>query len=171
MHKIELIMSPHPFFDGMTEHHLKLLAEGASRTHFHKGTFIFREGELANRFYLIQQGSVSLESPVNEDSRVALQTLSSGDVLGWSWLFAPYHWHFDARALEDTEALVMFGTRLRELCESDKTLGYEIMKRVAEVVIKRLQTTRLKLAGDGENLEIDQRSTPSPHSSNAATGA
>ncbi|MDR3406238.1 MAG: cyclic nucleotide-binding domain-containing protein [Chthoniobacter sp.] len=152
MHKIDLIMSPHPFFNGMSEHHLRLLAEGASPTHFPKGTFVFREGEPANRFYLIRQGSVSLESWINDDSRVVLQTLSTGDVLGWSWLFAPYYWHFDARALEETDALMMFGTRLRELCESDKVLGYEIMKRVADVVIHRLQTTRLKLVGEPQDV-------------------
>ena len=66
----------------------------------------------------------------------------------------PYYWHFDARALEETDALVMFGTRLRELCESDKALGYEIMKRVADVVVHRLQTARLKLVG--ERVEADR---------------
>jgi len=154
MHKIDLIMSPHPFFNGLSEHHLRLLAEGTSPTHFPKGKFIFREGELANRFYLIRQGAVSLESWINEDSRAVLQTLSAGDVLGWSWMFPPYYWHFDARALEETDALVMFGTRLRELCESDKALGYEIMKRVADVVVHRLQTARLKLVG--ERVEADR---------------
>jgi len=148
MHKIDLIMSPHPFFNGMSEHHLRLLAEGASLTHFPKGTYIFREGELANRFYLIRQGSVSLESWINHDSRVVLQTLSTGDVLGWSWLFQPHYWRFDARALEETDALMMFGTRLREMCEADKVLGYEIVKRVADVVIHRLQSTRLKLVAE-----------------------
>jgi len=143
----------------MCEQHLKLLAPGASPTRFRKGTFVFREGELANRFYLIRHGKISLESSINATSRVALQTLSDGDVLGWSWMFEPYFWHFDARVLEDTEALVIFGSRLRELCESDKSLGCEVWKRVANVVVGRLQATRSKLA-DVSASDIEDDRTP-----------
>ena len=66
-------------------------------------------------------------------------------MLGWSWLFPPYYWHFDARALEPTTAIFFYGTRLREQCEQDHDFGYEIMKRMTQVVIQRLQATRKQL--------------------------
>ena len=71
--------------------------------------------------------------------------MEAGEVCGWSWLFPPYHWHFDARAVEPTEAIFFYGTRLREQCENDHDLGYELMKRMASVIIRRLQTTRRHL--------------------------
>ncbi len=73
------------------------------------------------------------------------QTVAEGDVLGWSWLFPPYRWVFDAQALELTRALVFDGTCLRGKCEDDHNLGYELMKRFAHVVVQRLQATRLQL--------------------------
>ena len=79
-----------------------------------------------------------------------IQTIKAGDVLGWSWLFPPYLWHFDARAVKPTKAIIFFVTTLRELCESDHSPGYEFMKRVTKVVIKRLQSTRLKLLKNGK---------------------
>jgi CRP-like cAMP-binding protein len=145
MHKYDLIMSPHPFFSGMCDHHIKLLAESMHPTRFRKDTYVFREGELANRFYLIQHGRIALESSDGGEVKIDVQTLSDGDMLGWSWLFPPHNWRFDAHAIEDTDALAVIGVRLRELCETDKTLGYEVMKRVAEVLVHRLQITRLKL--------------------------
>ena len=66
-------------------------------------------------------------------------------MLGWTWLFPPYYWHFDARAVEPTLAIFFYGTRLREKSEVDAELGYELMKRMVAVIIRRLQATRRQL--------------------------
>ena len=110
------------------------------------GTVIFREGDPANRFYLIERGKVSLASHNRDEPSVDIQTIGPGDVLGWSWLFPPHCWHYDAWAADDTRAVVFEATRLRDDCEADKAFGYELMKRVAQVLVHRLQATRLKLA-------------------------
>ena len=74
-------------------------------------------------------------------------------MLGWSWLFPPYYWHFDARAVELTEAVFLHGAPLREECEADHDLGYELVKRMAEVMLKRLQATRRQLLKWSPNLK------------------
>ena len=51
----------------------------------------------------------------------------------------------DARVIEATTAIFFYGTRLREQCEEDHDLGYELMKRMTQVVIQRLQATRKEL--------------------------
>ena len=52
----------HPFLAGMNRAQLALLTDCAMATHFKKGQTILREGEFANRFYLIESGKVVLES-------------------------------------------------------------------------------------------------------------
>ena len=74
-----------------------------------------------------------------------IQTIDEGDVLGWSWLFPPYVWHFDVKAVELTRAIAMDGECLRNKCEEDHELGYEIMKRFSHVMVNRLSATRLQL--------------------------
>src|SRR5207248_509808 len=113
--------------------------------HFKKGQIILREGELANRFYLIESGKVALESGEGFGDPVAIETIGSGDLLGWSWMFPPYVWHFTARAVEPVSALFFYGTILREYCERDNSLGYELFKRMTPVMMKRLQAARKKL--------------------------
>ena len=115
------------------------------RMRYEAGELIFREGDPANRFYLIEQGQVSLESHRKDEAPVAVQVIGPGDVLGWSWLFPPYCWHFDARVLEPTTAIFFNGTRLREQCEQDHDFGFEVMKRMTQVVIQRLQAARKQL--------------------------
>ncbi len=139
------LVAEHPFLAGMSAEHLTILTDCAMRAHFNMGDVIFREGDPANRFYLIRSGHVALESYVKDRPSVRIQTIGAGEVLGWSWLFAPYYWHFDARALEPTEAIFFYGTRLRELAEVNHSLGYELMKRMTGVVIQRLQATRRQL--------------------------
>ena len=142
---IEQDLAEHPFLHGLKPQHQQMLAESAIRTQYRAGDFIFQEGEPANRFYLIQSGRVALESHLRDEPPVAVQVLGAGEVLGWSWLFPPCHWNFDAHVLEPTAAVFFYGTRLRVQCELDHEFGYEMMKRMAQVVIQRLQSTRRQL--------------------------
>lgn len=142
-----------PFFKGISPELLNLLAEDAMRVEFKTGELIFNEGGLANRFYLLLSGKVELESPTDtEHEPVPIETIGEGSVLGWSWLFPPYYWHFDARALTPVKAVFFYGTRLRERCEVNHELGYELMKRVSGIAIGRLQATRRRLAERSDEL-------------------
>jgi CRP-like cAMP-binding protein len=136
----------HPFFAGMRPQHLEILATGATQATFEAGQIIFREDEPAGHFYLIGKGRVCLEAHEPADGTVPIQTIGPGEVLGWSWLFPPFSWHLQARAVEPVEAVVLDGAHLLVTAEKDKAFGYELMKRVAQVVIHRLQSTRKRLA-------------------------
>jgi CRP/FNR family transcriptional regulator, cyclic AMP receptor protein len=140
--QLERTVAAHPFLVGLSEHHVRLLADCAMPTQFDKDQFIFRAGETANRFYLIETGSVILESHLGDEPPIAIDVVSPGGLLGWSWLFPPYVWHFDARASEPTTALFFYGTILREYCDKDPALGLELFKRMSEVMMHRLQQAR-----------------------------
>lgn len=135
----------HPFLAGMHRTHLALLTDCALAVHFKKGEIILREGEFANRFYLIESGKVVLESGAGFGEPVIVETIGAGDLLGWSWMFPPYTWHFTARAAEPTEAIFFYGTILREYCEKDHSLGYELFKRMSPAMLRRLQAARTRM--------------------------
>jgi CRP-like cAMP-binding protein len=142
----------HPFLAGMNHTLLAFLTDCAIPVHFEKVQIIFREGEMANRFYLIESGKVVLESTGGLGDLVLIDTIGAGDLLGWSWMFPPYVWHFTASAQEPTEVIFFYGTILREYCERDSSLGYELFKRMSAVMVKRLQAARkqmLSLSVDG----------------------
>jgi CRP/FNR family transcriptional regulator, cyclic AMP receptor protein len=145
MENLERILTSHPFFSGMTLDHLQLLVGCASNVRFDPGQFILREGEEANEFYLIRHGKVALEVYTPERGPLTIQTLSEGDILGWSWLVPPYRWKLDARVVELTRAIALDGKCLREKSETDCRLGYELLKRFSQVMVDHLQATRLQL--------------------------
>jgi len=145
METLERILVEHPFFQGMQDEYLKLLAGCASNVRFNAGEFVLREGEEAHQFYLIRHGKVALEVFAPERGSITIQTLGEGEVLGWSWLVPPYRWRFDARAIELTRAIALDGKCLREKSEKDCCLGYELLKRFSQVMVEHLQATRFQL--------------------------
>jgi CRP/FNR family cyclic AMP-dependent transcriptional regulator len=142
--ELDAQVARHPFFLGLKPEHIRLLADCAMATQFERNQIIFRAGEMANRFYLIEQGHVNLEAG-EEERPVIIDRIGAGDLLGWSWIFPPYRWHFAARATEPTRAIFFYGTILREYCEKDPALGYELFKRMSEIMMKRLQRARGEL--------------------------
>jgi CRP/FNR family transcriptional regulator, cyclic AMP receptor protein len=135
------LIAASPFFNGLKPTHLQLLADAAMPVHFDPGQLILQKSDPANRFYLILRGRVELESLDRNGIVHRIETLGPNSVLGWSWLFAPFYWNFDAVAQEPTDALFFYGTRLRLECDKDHDFGYEIVTRMSRVVIDRLQTT------------------------------
>ena len=145
MKTIDVLLAEHPFFHGMAPGYLEFIAGCGRNVQFEPGRYIHREGQEANEFYAIRHGKVALEIFVPGRGPMTLQTLDEGDVFGWSWIFPPYKWVFDARAVELTRAVAFDGVCLRTKCEGDAQLGYDFMKRFAQVVTQRLDVARLQL--------------------------
>lgn len=139
------LLTEHPFFADMDPAHMDLLAGCGSNIHFDAGTYIARQGDEANHFYAVRQGRAAIEVFAPGRGAVVVETLTEGGILGWSWLFPPYRWQFDARAVELTRAIAFDATCLRGKCERDAQLGYDFMRRFAQMMLRRLQSTRLQL--------------------------
>jgi len=149
---LEDVLADVPLLEGLGKDELALLAGCARNVHFAPEARLFREGEAADSFYVVRHGSVALEAFVPARGPVVIETIEAGEVLGWSWLFPPYRWHFDARALSTVRATAFDAVCLRQKCEDDPVLGYRLMGLFAQVLIERLQWTRLRLLdvyGDG----------------------
>lgn len=145
MKDIQALIREHRFFAGLNETYLDLVAGCASNVHFDGGQYFFHEGDSADHFYLVRSGRVALELAVPGRQPVTIETLQAGDVIGWSWLFPPYLWQMDAHALEPVRATAFDGKCLRGKCEANHDLGYELAMRSADVLMQRLQATRLQL--------------------------
>jgi CRP/FNR family transcriptional regulator, cyclic AMP receptor protein len=145
MRTIDELIAESPTFEGLPAAHLELIAGCAWNERVSAGTMLLREGEQADRFYLIRHGVVALELDAPGRGQLLIQTLHEGEVCGWSWLFAPYRWSWDGRAVVDCSVVAFDGACLRGKCDSDHELGYQLMRRFAANLVDRLQGTRLQL--------------------------
>ena len=145
METLERIIEEHPFFAGLDNGFITLMVGCASNVRFKKGEYIFKGGDPANTFYLLRAGRVAIEVFAPQRKPIIIATLAEGEILGWSWLLAPYQWKFHAHAVDDIRAIALDGKCLRAKCEENHDLGYEVLKRFTGIMEQRLEATRLQL--------------------------
>jgi len=145
METLEPLLKKHPFLKDLEEQYIHRLVSCAKNVRYNENEYICHEGQEAAAFYLIREGRAAIEIYSPEKGMIRIQTIEAGDVVGWSWLIAPYRWHFDIRAIEPIRAFEFDGKCLRGKCEEDHDLGYEMMKRFAHLIEERLQAARLQL--------------------------
>ena len=143
--KLKHALTEHPFTKGLEDAQLETLASHARFVSCPEGAFLARERHDAHGLYLIESGRVAIEVHAPRRGGVPVQTLGPGEVFGWSWLIAPHQWHFDARALEPTTAILLEAPQLLRLCESDHDMGFQLLRRLATVLANRLAATRQQL--------------------------
>ena len=145
MRSLAPILAQHPFFRNLDEPFRKQLVGCASNVRFEKGDYLMREGQDANRFFLIREGEVAVEQVRPGRDPLLVEILREGDILGWTWLVPPYKCRFDSQALGLVRAIALDGWCLRKKCDDDHDLGYELLKRISSVIADRLQATRVQL--------------------------
>lgn len=130
---------------GLEPEQLRKLLPLAEEKHFDSGQILFHEGDRSSYLYLIVSGEVALETTKGRGT-IRVQTLHSGEAMGWSALSADSHTHFQARALSPVTTVAFPSARIREACDRDPSMGFAVMKRLLDVVTERLDATRMQLA-------------------------
>jgi CRP/FNR family transcriptional regulator, cyclic AMP receptor protein len=143
--RLDELVASHPLLADLPGDTMARVAQCARNMAFKQGTLLLAEGEPANKFYLVRRGHVAIEVHSPGRGPIVVETVSPGATVGWSWLFPPYRWHFDARAVDPVGAIAVDATCLRTTAEADPAMGYVLMTRVASVLLERLQATRLRL--------------------------
>jgi len=145
MENLRRVLEEHRFFQGMESAQIDLVTGCTKNVVFAEGQVLFRDGDPADTFFIIRQGTVAVELEQPGAGAVVIQTYGEGEVLGWSWLVGPHQWRYTGRAVMHTRALAIDGACLRKKCEENHDLGYDLLKRVAGIIAHRLEATRLQL--------------------------
>ena len=138
-------LSAHEFFSEFRDDDLKFLCECSSTREIKKGQILFRQGENADKFYVVRSGRISIQMPAIMGPTLEIQTVDEDQVLGWSWLISPYLWNFQTKAEEDSELLQFDGVAILARCEQEPKFGYELLKKFAGLMSVRLNAARQKM--------------------------
>jgi CRP/FNR family cyclic AMP-dependent transcriptional regulator len=141
---VSTILHRHPFVSGFQPRHVDKLSAMGNIASFKPDEIIFREGEACNKFYLLVSGPVSLELALPRNV-IQIQRIGAGDGLGWSAALVGRGKHFQARALDEVEALYFDGPEVLAACREDPEFGFAFMLRLLDVVASRLRATRVQL--------------------------
>ena len=98
---------------------------------------VFRQGDIANRFYMVKRGKVLLEQRIAEKITVSVGSIKPGFAFGWSTMIEEGYYTTDAVCAEPCEIFSMRGNKLRALCEKDPYMGYLLSLRLLVILKKR----------------------------------
>ena len=104
---------------------------------FEDQEIIFRQGDIADRFYLVKRGKVLLEQRLAEKITVSVGSIKPGFAFGWSTMIEEGYYTTDAVCAEPCEIYSMKGDKLRALCDKDPYMGYLLSRRLLVILKKR----------------------------------
>ena len=133
------------FLAGMPTPWLSRLALHGHPAVRHGGHRLFHAGGPADRFWLVRAGSVAVDLHVPGRGDVLIEAVGPGGVVGWSWLFPPYRWHFGAVAAERASVIEFEAAGVRAMMAGEPALGYDLTTRFLRIVVDRLQAARVRL--------------------------
>ncbi|HEX7106216.1 MAG TPA: cyclic nucleotide-binding domain-containing protein [Acidothermaceae bacterium] len=146
MKDLTQLLSEQPIFSDLGNDMFALVAGCAHNEHFGVDEYLFRTGEPADRFFLVRRGLVALELVRTAGSRLIVDTVSTGEIAGLSWLVPPYRWNLDARAVEETSAVSIDASCLRRKCDDEPRVGYVLLQRVSSAMYQRMHAARVRMA-------------------------
>ncbi len=143
MDDLERVLRTHPFLDGMSAEHVRVLVGCARTLRFRAGEFLVREGDPEGELFLLRQGVVTIEVGRVGSGETQIETLGPGDVLGVSLLTARPA-HLDCRARETVLAFSLDHVCLRAKMSADPALGFDLTARLLERTYERLARARMQ---------------------------
>jgi CRP-like cAMP-binding protein len=141
------------FFKGFDDGELNKLSVLASEEKFLAGTHMYQNGDPAKSLYLIKKGKIVLYidnymGPNKPPMQVTVDMIIGGEAMGWSAVVEPYLYTLSALCIDDTQAIVIDASGLRQLMNEDYALGFKIMQAIAKIIANRLTHTRIILVGE-----------------------
>lgn len=134
-----------PALADLASEHLESIAGCCAHVAFGPRERMITAGDAADHFWVIRHGRVDIELHGAAGGTITIDRLGPGELLGVSWIAAPYVSEFDATAIERGSALRVDAACLRGKCDDDHALGHELYRRFAAMLRRRLRATRIQL--------------------------
>lgn len=132
------------FFRGLEQDLTDKIAGLCRPEEYEPGEYVFRQGDLGSRIFIIAEGQVFLERLTDLGSRKGTATigiLGRGRVFGcWSTLLGGSH-HLMSSALcqKSTRVLAVNGADLRKMMIENREWGFNLMERLCFLLRDRIQ--------------------------------
>lgn len=136
-------LKPYRVLENLDETEREKLVPLCKTVHFDEGTRVYREGENAEAFFLVKNGTVLLEQRINPTMTVTIGTLKSGGAFGLTAILDQTAYSMDAVAATDCDLLMIDAGAILDLLKQEPVIGYKTMRATVTILKERLaQRTR-----------------------------
>ncbi len=128
-----------PFFDGLTDRELELVAGLLVERRYAKSAVIFMEGEPGEAVFIIRQGKVKISKSTADGREQILHILKDGDVFAEVVLFDKGPYPATAEAVEETAVMLLRNADMEKLLQKQPVLAVKMLRLMA----RRLRQAQL----------------------------
>jgi len=126
-------------FEGMSQGFIDEIAKIMVEESYSEGSFLFKEGDPANDFYVLEEGSVRLT--IGEEGHITYIISSPGDSFGWSSLVDRPTYTANAECRKAVKVIKIEKAKLNRIFEKHRFSGLMFYKRLARIIGERLVNT------------------------------
>ena len=145
-------------FKGLSQGEVEEIGRFSEEVAFHDGDRVLSEGERAEYFFLLEEGSIDLrfELPFRETSKeMTISTLKPGECFSWSAIVSPYEATLSCYSSGDSKTIRIRGDVILGLCEKNNHMGFIFMRNLATIIRDRLRKQRAKFIKElGDSLRF-----------------
>jgi len=133
-----------PLFEGLSDEQLEAIAARGEQRSLAEGDLVFEEGSEGHEMFVLLDGRVQITIEMSRASEQApVHTVVEGHVFGEFALLTGIERSATARALKDSTCFVLSREGFEALAAQDPHFGYQVLKRLTEVLVGRMvKTTR-----------------------------
>jgi len=126
-------------FTGISASTLAALTALAKREEYAEGSVLYKPGDPAEDFFVLDSGRVEFQIGRDERTSPAGFMLKKGEVFGWAALLENQpHRIASARVLDKSALLRINGRQALKVLESDPASGYLVMRRLSALIARFL---------------------------------
>ena len=153
------------FFSEVVPESLEMIARKCEVLEFGTGDVIFQFDEPASRLYGLLEGEVDLSivfkdkvlqteiqyeesikaSIIDKEKSIVIDTVLPGQIFGWASLVGPARRTVTAGCTQDCRVVAVAADDLQAMFAKDHYLGYVIMKKLSDIIARRLKIRTDKL--------------------------
>jgi CRP/FNR family transcriptional regulator len=130
----------------LSDEELKVIAERLQPKSYPKGQVIFKEGSSTEGIFLVHKGKVEISKTTPDGWQQTLAVFTQGHFFGELSVIEDKELHgATAKAVDNTEVLLLKKDDFKSLEESDLKMMYKIMKTIAQVACSNVHSMNERL--------------------------
>jgi CRP-like cAMP-binding protein len=123
-------------FEGFSERFIDEIAKIMVEESYGEGSFLFKEGDPANDFYVLEEGSIRLA--IGEEGHITYTSNAPGDSFGWSSLVDRDVYTTSAQCVQPAKVIKIEKGKLQKIFDKHRFSGLMFYKRLARIIGDRL---------------------------------
>ena len=142
---VESTLAHCELLEPLSEAQIAALSDHCTMVTLREGEALFDENTVAHSLFVVAGGRLAIRLATPAGRVIEVVEVGQYGLSGWSSIVAPHVYVADAKALEESTVIAISADEVEDILLREPAAGYEVMKKVAGVISRRLRDMKEEL--------------------------